>query len=200
MTTGPGGQYILPHIVDRYGKPITASSPWTPNRSSRNGASVSGIVVHDTEGGYLGAVQTLCNPAEQASAHMVLREDGNLVTQLVPYSQKAWHAEAANLHTRGLELAGRLDHELDGQWRSAARIVAKWCVDTRVPPRWSMAHGGVQAPGITRHKDWGYLGGGHIDPITRLYGDHPPASWIWFISLVQHEYERGEFLPHWGVD
>ena len=48
----------------------------SPNKSSRHGTAVHLVVVHDTEGGYQGAISWLCNPKAQASAHVVLREDG----------------------------------------------------------------------------------------------------------------------------
>jgi N-acetyl-anhydromuramyl-L-alanine amidase AmpD len=185
---GPGGEYILPRVVYRE----------TPNQSARpNGrADIFGIVVHDTEGGYQGAIQTLCTPRgkESASAHGVLREDGGEFTQLVAFERKAWHAVAANQHFLGLEMAGFLNREGTDQWHVAARICAYWCHHFRIPPVWNVRHGGAFAPGITRHKDLGLAGGGHIDPTT------DDAKWIWFVLLVQREVARGGFLPVWGRD
>lgn len=183
MSKGLGGQYILPPIKQHP----------SPNQSSRQGNKIIGIVQHDTEGGYAGAIQTLCDPARQASAHIVLREDGNEVTQLVPWGQKAWHAMAANWHFIGNEMAGFLDKEGSDQWHSAARICAAQCKYFDIPPVWNLHHTGAFGPGIVRHKDLGIAGGGHRDPVTS------DEKWIWFIYLVQHEFQRGDFLPHWGI-
>jgi N-acetyl-anhydromuramyl-L-alanine amidase AmpD len=187
MSKGPGGQYILPPLKQQH----------SPNQSSRLGQPIFGIVMHDTEGSYAGSVDWLCNPRANASAHIVVREDGNEVTQLVPFSRKAWHAMAANWHFIGIELAGFLDREGEEEWRSAARIVAYLCTHFKIPPTWNVRHGGAFTPGITRHADLGAAGGGHHDPTSKISGDE---SWLWFISLVQREYKRGEFRPQWGVD
>jgi hypothetical protein len=184
VTLGPGGQYILPPIKQQH----------SPNQSSRNGRPVIGVVMHDTEGGYAGSVSWLCNPAADASAHIVMREDGNEVTQLVPFLQKAWHAEAANWNFLGFELAGFLDHEGSPQWHSAARACGYFCHHFGIPPVWNVKHGGAFHPGITRHKDLGIAGGGHHDPVTS------DEKWVWFIYLVQHEYKRNGYRPQWGVD
>lgn len=184
MSKGAGGQYILPPL--KYHR--------SPNQSSRHGAPIIGLVMHDTEGGYAGAIETLCTPSRQASAHLVLREDGNEATQLVAWNEKAWHAEAANTHFLGLEMAGFLDKEGSDQWHTAARIAAYFCHAYRIPPVWNVKHGGAFSPGLVRHKDLGIAGGGHQDPVTS------EAKWIWFVFLVQHEVQRGGFLPRWGRD
>lgn len=188
MSFGPGGQAILPPLKWKA----------SPNQSARTGPII-GVVMHDTEGGYAGAVSWLCNPNANASAHIVLREDGEEATQLVGWRRKAWHAMAANNNFIGVELAGFQDREGSDQWKTAARIVADLCFQFGIPPVWNVRHGGAFHPGITRHADLGIAGGGHHDPITRIDGP-PEPSWLWFISMVQHEVERGDFLPSWGRD
>lgn len=184
MTLGPGGQYILPPLKQ---KP-------SPNQSSRQGAKIIGVVMHDTEGGYAGSVSWLCNPQANASAHIVLREDGNEATQLVHWGAKAWHAMAANQHFIGIEMAGFRDKETDPQWHSAARIVAYLAGHFDFPLVWNVRHGGAFAPGITRHYDLGAAGGGHYDPTLSQ------TKWLWFVTLCQREAIRGGFLNQWGVD
>jgi N-acetyl-anhydromuramyl-L-alanine amidase AmpD len=185
VTLGPGGEYILPPLTQRP----------TPNQSSRQGAGIIGVVMHVTQGSYGGAVSWLCNPQSQASAHIVLREDGNEATQLVHWGEKAWHAVAANPHFIGIEMAGFYNHESDAQLHSAARIVGYLCHHFGIPAVWNVKHGGAFTPGITRHADLGLAGGGHfLCPMT------DEARWQFFIALCQHEYTRGGYLPHWGVD
>ncbi len=164
----------------------------TPNRSSRHGGRVSLIVVHDTEGGYEGSIEWLCNPAAQASAHIVLREDGGEATQLVPWDEKAWSCVAFNSVSENLELAG-----FAARWyglrelQVAARIVAFRLRKRGLPARWATGGRGL---GFCRHADLGVAGGGHHDPTTSI------AKWLLFVAMVKHEYARGGFRRVWGVE
>ena len=69
----------------------------SPNASARKpGVALDLIVVHDTEGGYQSALSWFSNRHSQVSAHIVLKEDGSEATQMVPYSNKAWHCSSFN--------------------------------------------------------------------------------------------------------
>jgi N-acetyl-anhydromuramyl-L-alanine amidase AmpD len=67
------------------------------NQSSRNGARIGLIVLHDTEGGNVpnssrdlqGLADFFDRPAVQASSHVGVDQDGNS-SRMVPDSQKAW--------------------------------------------------------------------------------------------------------------
>lgn len=62
----------------------------SPNKEmGRAGWKPDMIVCHITEGSYVGAVQWLCNPVAQSSAHFVVAQDGR-VTQLVAIKDTAW--------------------------------------------------------------------------------------------------------------
>jgi N-acetyl-anhydromuramyl-L-alanine amidase AmpD len=164
---------------------------WTesPNQSKRS-ERIAGIVVHETEGAFAGAVSWLRNPQAQASAHIVLKEDGSVAAQLVPWTQKAWHAVNANGHTLGLELAGKTaETNNPAQIARAARIVGYWCHRFGIPARKGNAHG---YGGIVRHRDLGVYGGGHYDP--------GGFDWDAFIGQVAAELRRGHFRPTWGRD
>jgi len=161
----------------------------SPNQSSRRGFAPSGVVVHETEGSYAGAVSWLRNPKAQASAHLVLREDGLQAAQLVPWHMKAWHAENANTYTLGIELAGKTAlPNRDEQLHRAARIVGWWCVTYRIPVHQgdSKGHGG-----IVRHLDLGWFGGGHHDP--------GGFDWPTFLRMVKAEVALGGFRKVYGV-
>lgn len=164
----------------------------SPNFSSRHGAPVNLIVVHDTEGGYEGSISWLCNRAAQASAHVVLREDGLEATQLVPWGEKAWACVAFNSTSDNLELAGfaRKGYTL-GQLQRAARIVAFRLHKRGLPARWARKGSGL---GFCRHYDLGAAGGGHTDPTTST------AKWLTFVALVKFEYARAHFRADWGVE
>lgn len=166
----------------------------SPNHSARS-ASVSLVVVHDTEGGYAGSVSWLKNSQAQASAHVVLREDGKEATQLVRYADKAWHCAAYNSESIGLEMAGIASHGFDSdELRVAARIVAFFCHKYKLPPKHvKPSANGPIARGFTFHQDLGVKGGGHHDPgFTAAQAEN-------FEALVQDEYKRGGFRRWWGV-
>jgi N-acetyl-anhydromuramyl-L-alanine amidase AmpD len=159
----------------------------SPNRSSRRGQRIKGIVVHETEGGYLGAVGWLCRPQSGVSAHIVLKEDGSEATQLVPWSEKAWHACNANAYTLGLEMAGfGATRNLDAQVARTARICGYWCTRLEIPPVFQAKAWG----GIARHRDLGPFGCNHSDP--------KGFDWDEFIKMVAAEVKRGGFRPRWG--
>lgn len=159
----------------------------SPNQSSRHGQRIRGVVVHETQGGYAGAVSWLRNPAADASAHVVLSEDGSKCTQLVPWSRKAWHAANANSYTLGLELAGYEGTKNDPrQLARAARIVAWWCQEFGIP----VAHQSMGMDGICRHEDLGAFGGGHHDP--------GGFDWDYFLGLVRNQTKLGGFRARWG--
>lgn len=166
----------------------------TPNRSYRLGARVDGIVIHETEGGYAGAVSWLRNPRSDASAHLVLREDGLHATQLVPWSSrlgrsKAWHAANANRYTIGLELAGfTANPNKSEQLARAARIVGWWCTTYNIPTHQGDQYG---HGGVVRHRDLGQYGGGHHDP--------GGFDWPGFLAAVNVEVKRGGFRKDYGV-
>src|SRR5450756_1533691 len=110
----------------------------SPNYSSRNGARVRLVVVHDCEGSGPGAVSWFAQRRSEVSANIVLNDDGSFATQCVPMNEKAWHACGANPFSDSIELGGytRLGFgaaELD----SAAAIVA-WLLHRRgLPCRWA---------------------------------------------------------------
>lgn len=165
----------------------------TPNQSTRHGATVDLLVWHETAGAYAGSVSWLCNPASQASAHLVVREDGGEVTQLVPLGVKAWHAAAYNPRSVGVEHANvtAKGYSSDTQLRESARIFGWLCLHLHIPPRW--ARDGV-GPGVCRHLDLGQLGGGH----TSCGPDD--SGWFRFLDLLHAELKRGGYRPKWATD
>ena len=181
---------------DLHGTVVLPALQWreSPNQSARD-REVNCVVVHDTEGGYQGAVSWLCNPQAQASAHVVLREDGLEATQLVPYSHKAWHCADYNSQTIGLEMAGiaRLGFG-DPQLRRAARIVAFFLHKYNLPADHVRPDDlGRLGRGWTLHQDLGLKGGGHHDPGFNT------AKAFWFGRLVASELKRGGFRVDWGL-
>ena len=178
-----GSSVVLPPLVQRH----------TPNQSSRHGTKVDLLVWHETAGSYAGSVAWLCNPAAQASAHIVIDEHGTEATQLVPLEAKAWHAAAYNARSVGVEHANVTPkgYASDAQLRVSARVFGWLCLHLGIPPRF--ARGG-HGPGICRHLDLGTLGGGHTQ-----CGVHPDAGWLRFLELVHAEIERGGYRKSWAA-
>ena len=163
----------------------------SPNRSTRDGARIDLIVWHETAGPYRGAVEWLRDPRARASAHLVVREDGREVTQLVRLADKAWHAAAFNAHAVGVEHANVTPkgYATEAELRESARIFAWLCWHLGIPARW--APGGV-GRGVVRHLELGALGGGHTSCGP---GD---ATWHRFLGLLALEAQRGDFRKTWA--
>lgn len=149
-----------------------------------------GLVIHETEGSYAGAVDWFSQTRSQVSAHLVLKEDGSEATQCVGWRYPAWHAVNANSHTIGIELAGMVGTpHASAQILRAARICGFLCRRFGIPARQGDGHG---YGGIVRHRDLGTYGGNHSDP--------QGFNWNAFLAMVLVEVRRGGYRPVWGVD
>lgn len=159
----------------------------SPNFSKRS-VPVDLIVVHDTEGGYSGAISWFAQKQSQVSAHFVLREDGAEAVQMVHLDDKAWHAKAFNSRSIGIEMAGFASKGFSSaEWQAAANVVAWLLKEFDLPAQWSK---GGNGPGFTSHFDLGAAGGGHKDPTT------DSAKWQAFVKLVQ-AVPRDQLPPTW---
>ena len=162
----------------------------TPNQSSRNGQAITHLVWHATAGHYTPSIFWLCQPAADASAHLVLREDGGEATQLVNLEAKAWHAVAWNGFSVGVEHASMgAGFASSPQVEVSARVFGWLCWHLNIPPVF-----GLHRPrGIVRHRDLGRAGGGHSDG---------PTDQVWFheyLPAVQNEVARGGFRKVWAL-
>ncbi len=152
----------------------------SPNFSSRNGVPVDLLCVHDCEGSYAGSINWFSQRKSQVSAHLVLREDGGEATEMVDFSEKAWHAMAFNSRSIGLEMAGYAAKGFDApEWQAAANIVAYLLHKFGIACRWA-EHG--SGAGFCSHYDLGQAGGGHRDPTTDT------AVWSAFVAKVKAAY------------
>lgn len=167
----------------------------SPSQSDRT-SEVTLVVVHDTEGGYSGAVSWLCDPRAEASAHVVLNEDGSEATQLIGWGKKAWACMAYNSASDNLELAGYASKPYKlAQLRVAARIVAFRLKKRGLPAKHVVPTAvGDGARGFAYHSDLGVIGGDHHDP------GFSTAQRLLFEGFVKYEYLRGGFRETWGVE
>jgi N-acetyl-anhydromuramyl-L-alanine amidase AmpD len=151
-------------------------------QSSRNGASVIWIVVHDTEGANIphssrdlfGLFNFFDRQSTQASAHAGCDNDGNSI-RMVNDDRKAWSCVHFNPITLNLEIVHKQGEPYtDACYNEAARWLALWSRRFNIP----LVKGTLgKSPrkGVVTHRDLGALGGGHSDPIppfdmTRLKG------------------------------
>lgn len=173
--------------------PVLKQVP-SPNYSSRGGARVRLMVVHDTEGSYSGAIAWFAQKVSQVSTQLVMREDGGEVTQCVALNEKAWAVCAYNAVSINIEGAGSEAQAFsDAWWATMATIVAWLLHRYNLPCRWAV--GGV-GDGFCSHADLGAAGGGHHDP-TAVNS----PRWALFCRQVADAY--AEFakapLPDWAL-
>ena len=172
---------------------IGASAAWssslrvlikqTPNKTetNRTRATINAIVIHDTEGRFIGSVRYLQRSRTQGSAHFVVSRRGQIV-QLVPVTDVAWHSGSSwwNLHSIGIEhegWAGRRAYT-EPEYRASAQLVAY------LAHRWSVP---IDRENIVSHNEVpnpyrpGWFGGadGHTDP-------GPYWNWSHYMHLVRY--------------
>ena len=145
--------------------PIAARVVASPNHGERRDDSPDMLILH-----YTGmpderdALQRLCSPASEVSAHYFVFENGEVV-QLVPEARRAWHAGVAfwdgdtdiNSRSIGIEIAnaghdGGLPpfprQQIAGVIALVGDIVARWSIrPERVLAHSDVAPGRKQDPG-----------------------------------------------------
>ena len=141
---------------------------WSPNADDRPaGCAVDTLILH-----YTGmptaaaALDRLCDPGAEVSAHYLIDEDGSIV-QLVPEERRAWHAGVSSWQGRarlndcsiGIELVNP-GHEwgyrpfTEAQYDACMAICQRLLAHWRIPPGRVLAHSDV-AP--ARKQDPGEL-------------------------------------------
>ena len=163
----------------------------SPNFSSRGGAHIDKLILHDTEGSYESAKAWFQMARSQVSAHFVIREDGGEATQMVDIGMKAWHACNVNPRSIGFEMAGiSVKGFAAAEIQTLADIFAFHLHGMEIPCRHALDGG----PGFCSHFETGMLGGGHSDPST------DPAWMAKFADLVGVSYAKGGFPASWTAE
>jgi len=161
----------------------------TPNKTetNRTAKTIDRIVIHDTEGRFLGSVRALQAAGREASAHFVVSRRGTIV-QLVPVTDVAWHAGNRfwNLHSIGIEHEGWADRPgsyTAAEYRASAQLVAylahRWGI--LLDRRHIVGHDEVPDPhyrglfgGVSHHTDPGpYWNWPLYMRLVRFYSAHP---------------------------
>jgi N-acetyl-anhydromuramyl-L-alanine amidase AmpD len=155
----------------------------TPNKtdSNRTRATISGIVIHDTEGRFTGSVRFLQRARTRGSAHFVVSRRGQII-QLVPVTDVAWHAGNSwwNLHSIGIEhegWAGRRAYT-EKEYRASAQLVAYLSHRWGIPLDREHIIGHAEVPN-PYHAGWFGGSDGHTDP-------GPYWNWVHYMHLVRY--------------
>ena len=198
---------------------ICASAAWgaslrvliqhTPNetRTNRTAKTINDIVIHDTEGAFLGSVRHLESAGVDGSAHFVVSRTGQIV-QLVPVTDVAWHAGNAywNLHSIGIEHVGFVSHNIytDAEYRASAELVAylahRWTIP--IDRKHIIGHDEVPDPnhpgefgGVDHHTDPGpYWDWTYYMKLIRYYAKHPVLPH--FVKATSLRSTPGKLVPH----
>lgn len=155
----------------------------SPNQSSRSGTKIDTIVIHTTEGKYMGAVSWFKNPTAQASAHYVINESGSEIRQMVADDQKAWTETYYNARALGIECAGysgKASTWTKGNLDALYDLVAWLCQEHGV----QVAHPSGNAydfPG-DRYTGTGLVAHGQIQPWDRT----DPGPYFDWNALIQN--------------
>jgi hypothetical protein len=152
-------------------------------RTVRTPREIRQIVIHITDGGsrITGTIGWFQNPNQRnarnqpihVSAHYVVGRDGEVV-QMVRNNDIAWHANAANGHSIGIEHVANSTRRLlptDDEYRGSARLVAWLCCQFGLPINRTHVLGHAEADTHTTHTDC------------------PNSVWDWdrYMAMVQEE-------------
>ncbi|MEV4557082.1 N-acetylmuramoyl-L-alanine amidase [Kitasatospora sp. NPDC049285] len=148
----------------------TSYGNYTISNRPADGDQIEYIVIHDTEGGFDGSVNTFKNPATQASAHYIVRANDGHVTQMVNDKNIAWHAgnKTVNMHSIGVEHEGYAFPTGTQPWyseqlyQSSATLVRYLAEKYQVPLDRQHIIGHDDVPGPTQAT----IAGMHWDPGT----------------------------------
>ena len=132
--------------------------------------AITTIVIHETDGSYISALNWFLNPRSRVSAHYLVRAWGGGITQFVAEGDTAFHARNANPYTIGIEHEYNPRQAIwhtDAQYRSSALLVCAIARRYGIPIDRRHIVGHNELPG-TDHSDPG-----------------PTWNWNYYMSLVR---------------
>lgn len=141
--------------------------------SGRNGAKITNITLHTTQGSYAGTISWFKNPSAEVAAHYVIRSSDGQVTQMVREADMAYHVRSANSYTIGIEHEGYAEQGnkwyTEKMYQSSAALVRYICssrgIDRTTCYRGPATTGTSFLPGSVRIKGHQhYSGNTHTDP------------------------------------
>ena len=175
--------------------PVLAAAPayyppveWVPAARSNydvgRTSPIVAIVIHETDGTWISAVNWFRNPRSRVSAHYLVRAYGGGIYQFVAESDTAYHARIANPWSIGIEHEyyprGGIWHT-DQQYRASAQLACAIARRYGIP---------VDRNHIIGHNEvWG---ADHSDP-------GPTWNWSYYMSLVRGCMQRAQGVARASV-
>jgi len=160
----PGHDHVGNGSSNPDAKPAIKDFIQSPNRSSRNGAQITMVVMHCTEASLSSTLATFQNGSptgRQVSAHYVIDRSGDIY-QMVIDSERANHCRGANSSSIGIEHVASMTEPLSDQQSGASAALVRWLLQQYDIPS-ARVFGHDFAPG--------YSGGGTSCP-DALFGEH----------------------------
>jgi N-acetyl-anhydromuramyl-L-alanine amidase AmpD len=177
---------VVPLVALTFAASAVASPPQLAantnyTQAQRPSDAIRFVVIHVSEGSFLGTVSWLRDPRAHASANFVVSRDGQ-VQQLVPLHDIAWHAGnwAVNKQSIGIENVGFTDDPsgfTPQEYRAAAKIAAVVARRSLIPIDRQHIIGHAQVPDPNDPLQGGGIDG-HTDP-------GPYWRWGYFMRLVE---------------
>lgn len=108
----------------------------SPNYSTRNGAPIVFVIIHDTEEQFDYAHSLFEDPSDEASAHYLVRSQDGYIDQFVRNDEKAWAVVCWNSITLNIEHEGYVatpSFYTETEYESSARLTASLCEEYNIP-------------------------------------------------------------------
>jgi N-acetyl-anhydromuramyl-L-alanine amidase AmpD len=142
--------------------------------SNRTAQTIDQVVVHVTEGSFLGSVRWLRNRRSHGSSHYIVSRRGEVI-QLVSITDVAWHAgnSRTNRHSIGIEHEGWTfrGEFTEAQYKASAELVAYLARRFSIPLDRAHIIGHHEVPNPYRRGMYGGIDG-HQDPGPNWKWDH----------------------------
>jgi hypothetical protein len=158
-------------------KPTVDHYHYTKCKSSRGGAPIRMIVIHDTEGANAPGIKDLVglgqywdstyNTPRASSSTSGVDLEGHSARYVrdadKPWTQAFYNPWSVSIENIGVSGFTQWSEEM---YRENARWIAHWCHYHKIPPYKGRVtkDGIIVKEGVFRHIELGNLGGGHKDP------------------------------------
>lgn len=117
-----------------------------PNSNSRDGIKIDTIILHNTEGSLLSAMNRFMTKSEEVSAHLIIDRDGRTV-KMVQFALNAWHAGTGAMNRRsiGIEIVAGGSEDKGMTLVQEQKVIA-WV-------KFFMKHDSVNIARVLPHRD-----------------------------------------------
>src|SRR2546421_663933 len=132
--------------------------------------AITQIIIHETGGTWISAINWFQNPRSRVSAHYLVKAWGGGIVQFVAEGDTAFQARVANPYSIGIEHEFDPRHAVwhtDAQYRSSALLVCAIARRYGIPADRAHMIGHNEVPGTD-----------HSDPV-------PTWNWTYYMSLVR---------------